>query len=49
MKSTLADNKQLFNVKAIAAAGLAPTAIPDGQFGVLDEATGLTVETEKFA
>ena len=49
MKSTLADNKQLFNVKAIAAAGLAPTAIPDGQFGVLDEATGLTVVPANFA
>lgn len=43
MKSTLADNKQLFNVKAIAVAGLTPTAIPEGQLGVIDEATGLTV------
>ena len=49
MKSTLADNKQLFNVKAIAAAGLTPTAIPDGQFGVIDESTGLTVVPTDFA
>lgn len=49
MKSTLADNKQLFNVKAIAAAGLTPTAIPEGQFGIVDEATGLTVAPANFA
>lgn len=48
MKSTLADNKQLFNVKAIAVAGLAPTAIPEGQLGVIDEATGLTVVPANF-
>lgn len=48
MKSTLADNKQLFNVKAIAAAGLAPDAIPEGQFGILDESTGLTVVPASF-
>lgn len=43
MKSTLADNKQLFNVKALAAAGLDPNAMPDGQFGIVDASTGLTV------
>jgi hypothetical protein len=48
MKSTLSDNKQLFNVKAIAAAGLAPDAIPEGQFAIVDESTNLTVAPVDF-
>ena len=42
MKSTISDNGQIFNVKAIAANGLAPSAIPEGQFGIVDTDTGLT-------
>lgn len=49
MKSTLSDNKQLFNVKALAAAGLTPEAIPEGQFAVVDEATNLTVAVTDYA
>lgn len=49
MKSTLADNKQLFNVKAIAAAGLTPEAIPEGQLGIIDVSTGMTVKPANFA
>lgn len=48
MKSTLADNKQLFNVKAIATAGLAPADIPADTLGIIDEATGLTVVPANF-
>lgn len=43
MKSTLADNKQLFNVKAIATAGLTAGEIPNDTLGVIDVSTGLTV------
>lgn len=49
MKSTLADIKQLFNVKAIATAGLTPTAIPNNTLGIVDEATNLTVVPANFA
>lgn len=49
MKSTLADIKQLFNVKAIAAAGLTPSAIPNNTFGIVNEATDLTVAPANFA
>lgn len=49
MKSTLADNKQLFNVKAIATVGLTPDAIPDNTLGVIDESTNLTVVPGNFA
>lgn len=49
MKSTLADNKQLFNVKAIATAGLTPDAIPDNTLGVINESTNLTVVPANFA
>src|SRR5690606_31397173 len=49
MNSTLADVKQLFNVKAIATAGLTPEAIPANTFGVIDDSTGLTVVPANFA
>lgn len=49
MKHTLSYNRQLFNVKAIAAAGLAPSAIPEGQFGIVDSSTNLTVLPADFA
>ena len=49
MKSTLADVGQVFNVKAMAAAGLAPSAIPEGQFGLVDESTNLTVVPSSYA
>ena len=49
MKSTLSDNKQLFNVKAIAGANLTPENIPANTFGVVDEATGKTVAVTTFA
>lgn len=49
MNSTLADVKQLFNVKAIATAGLAPEAIPANTLGVIDDSTGLTVQPANFA
>lgn len=49
MKSTLADIKQLFNVKAIATAGLAPEAIPANTLGIVNVATGLTVVPANFA
>jgi len=49
MKSTLADVRQLFNVRAIAAAGLAPSAIPADTFGIVDEASNLTVSPANFA
>lgn len=49
MKHTLSYNRQLFNVKAIAAAGLAPEAIPEGQFAIVDETTNLTVAPADFA
>ena len=49
MKSTISDNRQLFNVKAIAAAGLTPNNIPEGTFGVVDEDTNLTVLPVTYA
>lgn len=49
MKSTLAENKQLFNVKAVAAAGLTPAAIPEGSVGFVDPSTNLTVVPANFA
>lgn len=49
MKHTLSYNRQLFNVKAIAAAGLLPEAIPEGEFAIVDEATNLTVLPADFA
>lgn len=49
MKSTLTDKKQLFNVKAIAAANLSPSDIPEGQFGIVDVATDKTVAPTDFA
>lgn len=48
MKSTLADNKQLFNVKAITTAGKDPDQIAEGEFAVIDEATGKTVVPANF-
>lgn len=49
MKSTLSDNKQLFNVKAIANAGLAPSAIPANTWAVVNEATNTTVALSTYA
>lgn len=43
MNSTTAQIKQLYNVKALATAGLAPDAIPNDTFGIVDCSTGLTV------
>lgn len=43
MKSYLADNKQLFNVKAIATAGKGIEELVEGEFGIIDDATGKTV------
>lgn len=40
MKSTLANNKQLFNVKAIATAGLTPENIPANTLGFIDMEEG---------
>lgn len=49
MKSTLSNNKQLFNVKALATNGLAPEAIPEGQVGIVDVSTNQTVTLSNFA
>jgi len=49
MKNTLADVRQLFNVKALAAAGLSPSAIPADTFGIVDEASNVTVAPANFA
>lgn len=43
MESYLADIKQVFNVKSIAAVNLAPNAIPNNSVGFLDASTNLTV------
>jgi len=43
MKSTISDVRQLFNVKALAAAGFKPGAIPNNSFGIVDEDANLTV------
>lgn len=43
MKHTLSYNRQLFNVKAIASAGLSPEAIPDNTLGIIDVTTDKTV------
>ena len=43
MKSNIADNRQLFNAKAMATAGLTVDAIPDNTLGIIDVSTGLTV------
>ena len=43
MKSVNAYVKQLFNVKALATAGLTIENIPDNTFGIVDTTTGLTV------
>lgn len=49
MKSTISDIRQLFNVKAIADAGLAPSAIPAYTLGIVDEATNKTVQPADFS
>lgn len=49
MESTLSNNKQLFNVKAIANSGLTPEAIPEGTLGVVDTSTNQTVSLSNFA
>jgi len=43
MKSTIPDIRQMFNVKSIAGANLKPAAISNNSFGIVDEATNLTV------
>jgi len=48
MKSTLSDNRQLFNVKAIAEAGLSPEMIPDNTLGIVDVFTDKTVAPASF-
>lgn len=48
MKSTLSDNRQLFNVKAIAPAGLAPDEIPNDTLGIIDMSTGLSVSPTTY-
>lgn len=48
MKSNIADNRQLFNAKAMATAGLTVDAIPDNTLGVIDVSTGLTVIPANF-
>lgn len=48
MKHTLSHNRQLFNVKAIAEAGLTPELIPDNTFGIIDVTTDLTVAPASF-
>lgn len=49
MKSNIADNRQLFNAKAMATAGLTVDAIPDNTLGIIDVSTGLTVIPANFA
>lgn len=49
MKNTLADNRQMLNVKAVATAGLTPEAIPDNTVGFVNLASGLTVAPANFA
>lgn len=49
MKNTLADNRQMLNVKAVATAGLAPEAIPDNTVGFVNLVSGLTVVPANFA
>lgn len=49
MKSNIADNRQLFNAKAMATAGLTVEAIPDNTLGIIDVSTGLTVIPANFA
>lgn len=48
MKSTISDIRQLFNVKAIADADLAPSAIPSYTLGIVDESTNVTVKPVAF-
>lgn len=48
MKHTLSHNRQLFNVKAIAEAGLTPEQIPDNTLGIIDVATDKTVAPADF-
>ena len=49
MKSNIADNRQLFNAKAMATAGLTVDDIPDNTLGIIDVSTGLTVIPANFA
>jgi len=49
MKNTLADVRQLFNVKELAPSGLSPAAMLDDTFGIINEATNLTVLPSDFA
>ena len=49
MKNTLADNRQMLNVKAVATAGLAPEVIPDNTVGFVNLVSGLTGVPASFA
>lgn len=50
MKKTIADNIQLFNVKALASSGLTAGEIPENETGIIDVSTGLTISgTTPFA
>ena len=48
MKNTIADNKQILNVKALATAGLTPDNIPNNQVGLVNVSTGKTVVPNNF-
>jgi len=48
MKHTLSYNRQLFNVKAIAEAGLTPEMIPDNTLGIINVATDKTVAPTSY-
>lgn len=49
MKDTLSNNTMLFNVKAIAAAGLKLSEVPDNTFAIVDNSTNLTVAPATYA
>jgi hypothetical protein len=50
MKSTLSDNKQLFNVKAIAVAGKTPDQLVEGEMGIFPLTGGTSIaDTTAFA
>lgn len=48
MESTISNNRQFFNVKTIADAGLTVGKIPSGALGFIDVTTGLTVKPTNF-
>ena len=49
MKTTLSYNRQMFNVKAIAEAGLTPSQVPDNTLAIIDVATDKTVAPDSYA